>query len=574
MKALVRLCLFSCFLAFLTPLTSLAGSATWDSNPTSGDWNTAANWTPESIPSSETDVATFGASDLTDITCGDAPGGGGTSTIVGDIVFSKGAGPYTITITPVSDNIFPSLIEIHGNILNKSGMTQNFVTANSGTEQQSGRIYFMESGSAGDQVVITNQGGGSAEGDGIYGGFTQFWDSSSAGKATFVNNGSTVSAADGEGGSTDLLFSSNAKGATFINNPGTASGAAAASTWISTDGDIGKSTFIANPASVTGAEGDWTEWDSGTADGAQFIAKGSATAGPQAGQVYVYGGSGYATFTGRGGTGDGAQGGLIDLFALPDSVQTVVIAQPGSNGGLGGQILLEGRHPPVDQGQFRVLGNATLDLTPLESVETTIGSLAGDGAVSLDTHTLTIGDNNLTTSFSGIISGSGKLTKAGTGTIALDGVNTYTGLTTVSTGVLGGSGSVAGQLTVAANATLAPAAGTKKATTFTVGKSLTFQASSNYTCLLSGKGQNAVSDEVVADGVIINSGAQFNLLAKVQGKLKAGTSFTVLSDTASTPISGTFANLADGAVITVGNTKLQASYEGGDGNDLTLRVVP
>jgi autotransporter-associated beta strand protein len=187
---------------------------------------------------------------------------------------------------------------------------------------------------------------------------------------------------------------------------------------------------------------------------------------------------------------------------------------------------------------------------------------------------LTIGGNNLSTTFSGVISGSGKVSKSGTGTLALNGANTYSGLTTVSTGALGGSGSVAGQLTVAANATVAPAAGGTHAATFTIGQSLTFQASSSYTCLLSGKGKNAVSDEVVANGVTIASGAQFNLVAKVQGKLKAGTSFTVLSNTASTPISGTFANLADGAVVIVGNTKLQASYEGGDGNDLTLTVVP
>jgi hypothetical protein len=78
----------------------------------------------------------------------------------------------------------------------------------------------------------------------------------------------------------------------------------------------------------------------------------------------------------------------------------------------------------------------------------------------------------------------------------------------------------------------------------------------------------------LANGVTIASGAQFNLVAKCRGKLKAGASFTVISNTASTPISGTFANLADGAILTVGNTKLQASYEGGDGNDLTLTVVP
>ena len=29
---------------------SLAGSATWATNPTSGEWNTAANWVPNTVP--------------------------------------------------------------------------------------------------------------------------------------------------------------------------------------------------------------------------------------------------------------------------------------------------------------------------------------------------------------------------------------------------------------------------------------------------------------------------------------------------------------------------------------------
>jgi hypothetical protein len=46
------------------------------------------------------------------------------------------------------------------------------------------------------------------------------------------------------------------------------------------------------------------------------------------------------------------------------------------------------------------------------------------------------------------------------------------------------------------------------------------------------------------------------------------------TDTASSAISGTFANLADDSTVTVGVNKLQVSYSGGDGNDLTLTVVP
>ena len=64
MKRLFPLvCLFSCLLA----AQSFAGSATWNLNPTSGDWNTAENWTPNTVPNSTTDIATFGASSVTEV---------------------------------------------------------------------------------------------------------------------------------------------------------------------------------------------------------------------------------------------------------------------------------------------------------------------------------------------------------------------------------------------------------------------------------------------------------------------------------------------------------------------------
>ena len=75
------------FLAAQRP--SLAGSATWNQNPTSGDWNTAANWTPKTVPNATIDIATFGSSNVTDVT------NANVIIMLDSLVFSPGAPQYT-----------------------------------------------------------------------------------------------------------------------------------------------------------------------------------------------------------------------------------------------------------------------------------------------------------------------------------------------------------------------------------------------------------------------------------------------------------------------------------------------
>lgn len=73
---------------------------------------------------------------------------------------------------------------------------------------------------------------------------------------------------------------------------------------------------------------------------------------------------------------------------------------------------------------------------------------------------------------------------------------------------------------------------------------------------------------------MISSGAKFSFSGQARGQLRQGTNFTVISNTAGTPIGGTFVNLADGSTLTVGQNTLRVSYSGGDGNDLVPTVVP
>jgi hypothetical protein len=77
---------------FLVSVVAYADSAQWNLNPTSGDWNTAANWTPATVPNGSADTATFALSNTTNVSIS-------ASTEVNEIVFTAAAtNPYFIEI--------------------------------------------------------------------------------------------------------------------------------------------------------------------------------------------------------------------------------------------------------------------------------------------------------------------------------------------------------------------------------------------------------------------------------------------------------------------------------------------
>ncbi|PYV73625.1 MAG: hypothetical protein DMG96_22505 [Acidobacteria bacterium] len=290
-----------------------------------------------------------------------------------------------------------------------------------------------------------------------------------------------------------------------------------------------------------------------------------------------------------------------------------LIANGGTNGGF---IEIDGNGP--NTARVELYDNGTLYIG-YGGQDAMVGSIEGDGEIIIGIgQNLSVGNNNLSTVFSGVIrddpnppnlespsvagqiqpKAGGALTKIGAGTLTLVGASRYTGATTVTAGVLkvgnktrsatgrravnvnagtlGGTGTVAGIVTVGtgsgAGAFLEPSIGAIKPSSLSIQGALTLKADSTYTYKVNTN--RAKADKVIANGVTIDSGAQLNFVAIANKALTPGKVFAAISNTSATPISGTFANLPDGSTFTVGRNTLQANYEGGDGNDLTLTVVP
>ena len=568
------------FLAAQGP--ALAGSATWTINPTSGDWNTATNWMPQTVPNSETDVATFGASNMTNLSITNA------SVSLDSAVFNSGAPPYTLTI-----QIY-NLIFYGAGVVNNSSSVQSIVTPT--VENNDADLFFYNNATAGIMTSYSTVGGSFV-----------FYNSSSAGAATFdltdgvlqahmfFNDDSTAADAtiNASGGAVIEFFDSSSGGNATLN----LTTAAFVLFESSNNAEHMTGTCIGG-GQVFNSQIDF-EGSSSAGEGT-FTAIGGSTSGELGGFILFdnTATAENATFTINGGMGAGLTGTTLAFINTTTAANAEITANGGVDGSEGGLISFEDKSNGGTCGII-LSGNAELEISAHHSPGVTIGSLAGAGSVLLGANTLTIGSNNQSTTFSGVIQDSGGVTKSGTGTVTLSGTNTYSGSTTVTAGVLaisnkqgsatgtgivnvnagtlGGSGVIAGATTVGtgsgAGAFLAPAVGTNKQATLTVQSGLTFNSDATYTYTFKAKKNKAGTDLVIGNGVTIN-GASLNLSAQTQGSLKRGLRLTLISNTSADPINGTFANLPDGGIVTLNGNNFQANYRGGDGNDLTLTVVP
>ncbi len=260
MKSPILSCAITLTLALIALNPVCADSATWNLNPTNGDWNTAANWTPATVPNGPTDVATFASSGITDLTFSSE------MTEVAAIVINPGASSFNITAdpAPVRNNV--TLTISGAGITNNSGVTQN-LTAAPTIHGLGATIEFLNAASAGDDTVLmifgsaSNAAGGgrinfhdtstastssivaegALTGNEAAGGEVFFYGNSTAGNASVTIDGALPAPGFAFGGKVTFSEFSSARDAVFVINSGTGS-----------NGGAGTMDFLDNATAANG----------------------------------------------------------------------------------------------------------------------------------------------------------------------------------------------------------------------------------------------------------------------------------------------------------------------------------
>ena len=197
----------------------------------------------------------------------------------------------------------------------------------------------------------------------------------------------------------------------------------------------------------------------------------------------------------------------------------------------------------------------------------------------------------------GVISGSSGLTKNGPGTLDLTAANAYTGTTALTAGTLLVDGNQSGSPVVAASGTTLGGTGTVGSIT-TAGATLspgdgaagilvdagslnlgqdTSSNDSTYSVVLDGSspgtGADSYSQTQVAGSIALND-TTLNVTIGPEFTPSVPASFTIIDNTGTSPVIGTFNALPQGAMVVVSGVTFTISYDGGaNGNSVVLNEV-
>ena len=227
------------------------------------------------------------------------------------------------------------------------------------------------------------------------------------------------------------------------------------------------------------------------------------------------GGGTLASATGATATYGGVISGTGSL-SIGDGINQGTVVLNAANTYSGGTIVLAGRLQAGSAGGFvnntaYTVNGGTLDLN---NFKLTVSSLNGTGGVvNLGSAALTI-NNTGTDVYSGIIQGTGSLTKIGAGTLTLSGNNSYTGGTNILGGVLSVSSDInlgSGNIRIGNNAELLTTGAT-----FSSGKAIALGdgggtlasatgATATYGGVISGTGPLSIGDGINQGSVVLNA---------------------------------------------------------------------
>ncbi len=346
-------------------------------------------------------------------------------------------------------------------------------------------LFFGTAGSA----TITNKVGGST----VFSGF--FGANGTAGSASINNIGGQTQFGETSTADHATITNSNSGGTSFFNSS------------------------MAGNATITNEKNAATLFaDASTADNATILNK--------LGGVVVFKNSstaGNATIT-----NDGGATTFVDN-SCPGSATITAINGGFINYAQSGACPTPGPKPKIIVGQ-----GSKIDISGLLTPGITFGSIEGLGTIFLGSKTLTVGTNDVSTVFGGVLADGGtsggtggSLVKIGGGTLILSGADTYTGPTNINAGILDVNGSLVstvfvnaggtlmgngfiGGLVVGPGATVAPG---NSIGTLTVNGNVTFLPGSFYQVEANAAGQ---SDKILASGAAALSGGTVQVLAENQ----------------------------------------------------------
>jgi autotransporter-associated beta strand protein len=502
-------------LAWTLPATpSRAQDATWQTNPGSGDFFDANNWTAGSVP---TGMATFGTSSATTLTLGSSGDFGGWT-------LNAGASNYTFTISPSIQNFTGTGIVINGGsatITNNGSLTfLNTSTAGSASITNNGDLYFNGTSTAGNATITNNYGlffnGTSTAGSAaitnsnfvaFYGastagnstitnginnfGIVQFYSMSTAGSATITNdNGGTTAFRDHStagnanitnsgGGTLYFILSSTAGNASITNaaNLNFYDTARAGSAVIINSWDLHFYDWATAGSATITNDRDLNFHDNSTAGNATIVNSifngrmvfrdssraGSAIITNDYRLFFVdIATAGSANITNNGDTQFTESATAGNAFITNSNLLTFDTLATGGDAVIRNIVntRFSGNSTPGNAQLINDGSNAVLDLSmttgPNGDGKISAGSIAGNGIFYLGNSELTVGGNNLSTTVTGVITGTGNATgssliKTGAGTLTLSGTNVYTGATTVNGGTLAVDGSITSSSSVTVN---------------------------------------------------------------------------------------------------------------------------